>query len=486
VRYTAGNQPKAASRPFTLDTVAPAAEISVPYTIFSPNGDGRKDSLPISVKTEGDDSWEAVITDSAGRAVRTWTWKGETSALNWDGLDEAGNPATDGTYRLTVSSADEAGNSYRKTIDDIRLDARAPRAFLTSSGTGIAPKDGSGQTINLATSVSIKDGIESWKLELRDESGAALKTFPERNNETAGPPASIAWNGRDDSGNLKEGKFTPVLTVTYAKGDIVTAQAAPVMVDVTGPSLTFEWEPEFFSPDNDGVDDELFMYLGVKDISPIGGWSFDILEPQLDDLSRPPQLFYRLEGRGAPAEKIVWDGRSSKRELVQSATDYPFVFKARDALGNESVLEGIISVDVLVIRDGDRLKIQVPSIIFRANAADFKIIPTDRNPLSQAQIDNNNRILRRIAQILNKFREYRVQVEGHANPTSNPVPPAEAPGDQKLSEDRARATVDFLVGFGVARNRLSAAGKGSTEPNIKFEDRDNWWKNRRVEFILIK
>jgi hypothetical protein len=162
------------------------------------------------------------------------------------------------------------------------------------------------------------------------------------------------------------------------------------------------------------------------------------------------------------------------------------VFRAADILGNESVLEGIIGVDVLVIRDGDRLKIQVPSIIFRANAADFKIIPTDRNPLTQAQVDNNNRILRRIAQILNKFRDYQVQVEGHANPTSNPVPPAEAAGDLKLSEARAQATVDYLVGFGVSRGRLSGTGKGSTQPIIRFQDRDNWWKNRRVEFILIK
>jgi outer membrane protein OmpA-like peptidoglycan-associated protein len=42
------------------------------------------------------------------------------------------------------------------------------------------------------------------------------------------------------------------------------------------------------------------------------------------------------------------------------------------------------------------------------------------------------------------------------------------------------------VGFGVSRSRLSATGKGSTQPIIRFEDRDNWWKNRRVEFILIK
>jgi flagellar hook assembly protein FlgD len=479
IRYTAGNRPAAASMPFILDTVPPSAELSSPYTLFSPNGDGNREYMPIAVTTEGEDEWQAVITDSRGSPVRSWAWTGSAPDLRWDGTDEAGNTVPDGTYRFSLSSSDEAGNSFRRTIDNIVADARNPRIFLTSSGTGLAPKDGASQSVRFGTSLSLREGVESWKLELKDSSGAVLKTFPERGQVQNLPPDSIVWNGRDDSGNLREGRYTPVLTVSYLKGDVASAQSAPIVVDVTGPELSFRSQPEFFSPDNDGVDDELIMFLGARDASPIADWSLEIREPQMDDPSRPPQLFYRIEGRGTPAERVIWDGYSFRRELVQSATDYPFVFRAVDILGNESVLEGVMGVDVLVIRDGDRLKIQVPSIVFRANAADF-------NGLPQAQVDNNNRILRRIAQILNKFRDYRVQVEGHANPTSNPVPPAEAAGDQRLSEERARATVDFLVGFGVSRGRLSATGRGSTQPIIRFQDRDNWWKNRRVEFILIK
>jgi outer membrane protein OmpA-like peptidoglycan-associated protein len=38
----------------------------------------------------------------------------------------------------------------------------------------------------------------------------------------------------------------------------------------------------------------------------------------------------------------------------------------------------------------------------------------------------------------------------------------------------------------VNRNRLSAIGMGGKRPVVRYEDHDNWWKNRRVEFILIK
>ncbi|GHV82098.1 cell envelope biogenesis protein OmpA [Spirochaetia bacterium] len=481
VRYAAGNQPTAVSRAFILDTAPPRADLAVPYTIFSPNGDGIRDILPFNITTEGNDTWEAVITDSKGTVILSGTWTGAAPKIAWDGKDLSGNSVPDGTYRVSLSSTDEAGNSFRKTIDRIDLDARIPRAFLTASATGIAPKVQTGeQAIRLGTMLSIRDGIETWKLELKNESGAVLRTWPE--TVQAVPPETINWNGLDAGGNLKEGKYTPALTVSYLKGDVVTAQASPITVDTSGPELSFRSEPEYFSPDNDGVDDELRMFLGARDASPIASWSLEIREPE------PPYLlFYRMEGRGAPTERAIWDGRSSRGELVQSATNYPYTFKAEDVLGNASTMEGEIVVDILVIRDGDRLKIQVPSIVFRANQADF--VGKDKDPargLTQAQIDNNNRVLRRIAQSLNKFRDYRVQVEGHANRTSRNPPASEIESDKNLSRRRAESTVDNLVRLGVSRGRLSAVGMGSDRPLVPFEDHDNWWKNRRVEFILIK
>jgi outer membrane protein OmpA-like peptidoglycan-associated protein len=57
---------------------------------------------------------------------------------------------------------------------------------------------------------------------------------------------------------------------------------------------------------------------------------------------------------------------------------------------------------------------------------------------------------------------------------------------QPLSDARAKTVLNMLVEFGVNRARLSSIGMGGTQPVVKYEDRDNWWKNRRVEFILIK
>jgi outer membrane protein OmpA-like peptidoglycan-associated protein len=474
LRYDTGNTPSATSLPFELDITPPAGTVTAPYTLFSPNS--RRNTLPFSVTTQGGDEWTATITGAGGRQVRTWTWKGAAPQIVWDGKDTAGNAVPDGTYQFTMQSTDEAGNSARYNVQNITLDARVPTLILTASATAISPRPNqSTDLVRFGIMCPLQEGIESWTLELKDEDGL-LRRFnsapPGANGRVAPPPANIGWNGLSEGGGIRQGRFIPTLTVNYAKGDVVTATASPVLVVTAGPELTFRTRPQYFSPDNDGVDDELFISLGARTPAPIASWYMEIREPDTN------VLFYRVEGRGSPSETIKWDGRSNKGELVQSATDYPVKYSATDTLGNTSTIDAKITTDVLVIRDGNRLRIMIPSIVFRPNFPDFDGIPSDR-------LDNNFRVLRRIAEILNRFRDYKVQVEGHANPVARTA--AEERNElQPLSEARARMVMNKLIEFGVARSRLSSVGMGGTRTVADPGDSNNRWKNRRVEFILIK
>jgi outer membrane protein OmpA-like peptidoglycan-associated protein/flagellar hook assembly protein FlgD len=488
IEYRSGNKPSALSRAFRLDTSSPEASASLPFTVFSPNGDGNRDYLPINVETEGDDEWNAAITDGANKLVRSWNWTGRTpqSPLAWDGTDQVGNSLPDGDYTFTLSSTDEAGNSTRKTISGITLDARVPRAFFTSSAQAAAPRAGSAdKAVKFSLMLTPQEGVDYWKLELVNQDEKAIRTF---SGEGSAPPESVAWNGDDDSGTIHEGTYTPQLFVYYTKGDIVEASTPQVVIDTSGPALTFTSTPQYFSPDNDGVDDELFIALTAEDVSPIAKWTLSVNETQ-----GTKQLFWQISGRGSPSGRITWDGRSNQRrlsgELVQSATDYSYTYTAEDALGNASTITGTITTDVLVMREGDVLKIQVPSITFRADHADFEGLPPERAA-------TNTWVLSRIAQILGRFKDYKITVEGHANP----VTPAGtkqreqeetegyygSPASQPLSLARAQAVIDLLVQNGISRSRMTAVGRGGTQTVADWQDEGNRWKNRRVEFILNK
>jgi len=457
----------------TIAALTEAQKIFDPKSSQNP-GQGGNSAVIITPRGSSEEKWESGIYDSAGARVRTFeNQSGNPRALTWDGRNDSGQIAPDGVYSFRINTTDRALNSASAELTNIILDSREAGAFLTSSVNAIRPAPNqSASLVNFAIRLLLTDGIDNWKLELKDETGTVQRSFTGRSQV----PAVQGWNGLTEQGLIREGLYTPELTVNYTRGDVVTARATNVLVDVTGPVLGIVTTPEYFSPDNDGENDELFIFLTAQDASPIANWVLEIRAPE-----PPYPVFRRIEGRGTPANRIVWDGRSDRGELVQSAMYYPYTYSATDALGNSSSMEGRIGVDVLVIRDGDRLKIQIPSIVFRANAADFE-------GLSREVVDNNMRIIRRLAQILNQFRDYRVQVEGHANPTSPPGPARdrEETALKNISEARARAIVDMLVRNGVARNRLTASGAGSSNTIVPYEDRDNWWKNRRVEFYLIR
>ena len=439
--------------------------------IFNPMG-GEKDSITFNMSGSEEDAWESGIWNTAGEQVRTFETISQPVQQIWDGKNDNGEVAPDGVYTYRISATDRAQNSASAEMSNIILDGRVAGIFLTSSAAHIAPKaDQAVNLVDFGIRLSLQQGIENWSLDLKDTKGAVIKTF----SGTANVPANIGWNGLDNSGAIREGIYTPELTVRYTRGDTVTTTATTVTVNVSGPVLSLTYTPEYFSPDNDGMDDELFIGLSAQGLSPIANWSMEIRDPESGT------VFYHVEGKGNPSPRLIWNGRSNKGELVQSAMDYPYTFSATDILDNVTFTDGKIGVDVLVIRDGDKLRIQIPSIVFRSGAADFE-------GLSKDIIDNNDRILRRIALTLNKFRDYKVQVEGHANPTT-PLGAArnrEEPELKRISENRAKKVVDELVRFGVARNRLSYIGVGGSRTVVPWDDLENRWKNRRVEFILIK
>ena len=200
---------------------------------------------------------------------------------------------------------------------------------------------------------------------------------------------------------------------------------------------------------------------------------------------RRSRAFYEENGRGTPTE-WRWNGIGTSGELVQSATDYRFTLSVTDEFGNNTVVTGddyIISTDVLVRKDGDIYRMIVPSIAFPGGSSNL----TDAR-LTDAERNGNARVLRLIARALTRFEDYKVTVEGHANPTTPPNTPARAAEDREaISGDRARAVVNYLItSHEIAQARLTSVGMGGTRTVADYDDEDENWKNRRVEFILVR
>ena len=87
--------------------------------------------------------------------------------------------------------------------------------------------------------------------------------------------------------------------------------------------------------------------------------------------------------------------------------------------------------------------------------------------------------INRIVQLMNENPTLKFSVEGHTDSTGN------AASNQTLSEQRSQAIVDKLVELGIAKDRLTAVGKGQNSPIADNTTDEGRAKNRRVEFVKM-
>ncbi len=475
---------------FALDTEAPFIEASAQWSDFSPDGDGNQDMVPVTIAScSSEKLWTLEVRNAKNENVKKITWNGAVKDFEWDGTDESGNTCADGVYSMVFSATDDAGNSVTTSIKNLTLDNRETKAYIITANEGISPNgDGVLDTQKFEIKTTVAENITSWKFDIRKEDGSSVRSWSEK--DSANLPAVITWDGYGDDGNTCEGTFTATLSAAYKKGNRVSTVSSPFVCTATAPQLRVQTAPEFFSPDNDGVDDDLFIRLTGTTKAKIKNWSFTISDPK----GNP---FWTTSGKSQITERIIWDGLSNvqknangKAEMVQSAMDYPYAFTVTDNLGMKSTVTGVIPVDVLVIRDGSVLKMAVPSIIFLSDSSEFQAAQKN---LTEEQVAKNMMILNRIADILKKFKDYKVTVVGHANRVTDNL--EEETVDNlnvwgralmPLSKERADAIRTYLIKKGVSGASISTDGKGGTEPVADPKDKDNNWKNRRVEFILQK
>jgi len=199
-----------------------------------------------------------------------------------------------------------------------------------------------------------------------------------------------------------------------------------------------------------------------------GSYSLDILEKD---------LFEKISGKTTIVEKEVikerkvipfWVWILLALALIPLILWLSGMFKEKPIIKEKIIIKNntIIKTETVIVKDTVFLQ-EIENIESKFNAVQFKVGKADLP-------EDAKYALYDLAKVMEKQPEIKISIEGHTSKEGN------LNFNQKLSEKRAKAVVDFLVSRGIPLARLSFEGKGSSEP-IDINNNDI---NRRTEFVI--
>ena len=124
-----------------------------------------------------------------------------------------------------------------------------------------------------------------------------------------------------------------------------------------------------------------------------------------------------------------------------------------------------------VIRDFKLERVEVGAKVILKNIF-FEFGKATLKPESYAELDN-------VVKLLQNNEGVRLEISGHTDNVGS------LKTNMKLSEDRAKAVVEYLIGKGIASNRLEYKGYAYTQPIAPNTTENGRAQNRRVEFKVL-
>ena len=473
------------SQRFVLARSAPEPLLSAEPPRFEPSVEGVQAPVGLELGAKPGlariAAWSLEILGPDGSPFRSFAGEWPAPRISWDGRSASGGMVEPGKrYTAVLELSDEYGHAAaaRLPIAVSPLPFATERSSVTPWTSGFSPNgDKAMDRMDFSLGFGNREAVAAWKLEILAATGPALRSWSGAGPAAGGSlPESLTWEGLDAAGkSAPEGRYTALLSLDYGKRFAAESARSPSFVlDVSPPAVKAAVSPELFSPDGDGTGDlARFSLSADSGLARVVDWSVDIYGAERG-------LFARLAGPW-PAAGASWDGRGSGGELVDSAETYPFVARARDEFGNVGQAEGSISTDILAVKEGERYRISVTSIVFKGFTADYRDLPPELARQNLYTLD-------RLAEKFARFPGYRIELVGHAV-MLNWDDPVKGEAEQRdilipLSNARAKAIAAALRERGIEIERLRTEGAGAVAPVVPHSDVLNRWKNRRVDFYL--
>ncbi|MCX7820156.1 MAG: gliding motility-associated C-terminal domain-containing protein [Brevinematales bacterium] len=423
LNFDSGNYPASQKLSLVLDTTPPEITVEPEYLSFSPNGDGKQDTLKFThkIKGEEDDIIEAKILNEFGNIIyyNKSTVKEMSKEFVWNGLDKNFKPLPEGRYTYIVEGIDSVGNRSRFEVKNIFLKTGLEQISVQSDVLAISPKNpDANRRAVFTTSVGTKKGIVDFVFEILKDQNVV---YSFKTNDYV---EKIIWDGKDSRGNiLSDGIYNYRLKVKYDFGDEPVSAIKPIGVDSVSPEVEILTKDYAFSPNGDGRKENFVIRQRIK------GDSTDVYKASILDSKGNVVKSYTFTGN--VPEEILWDGKDDKGVDMPEGV-YRYRIEGSDNAMNKTVKE---IPTIKLVRGFERLNVNVGQNRFSpalGQKLTFNLDMSSVEDLENASIsivDSTERILRTIS--LTNQRTQRVEWDGMLD------------RNQKIPDGVYRAVVSF-------------------------------------------
>jgi outer membrane protein OmpA-like peptidoglycan-associated protein len=210
------------------------ARIRAEPNIFSPNGDGAKDSaffIPEVPEIKNVKKWELDIDDISHNPIKKFSGKDLLpKILSWEGQTDNDRTLLEGKYYFQFRAEGDGKKKAESDFGELIVDFTPPAASLVLSKDEISPNgDGINDLVTLNVSVSDAYGIDQWMISVINDRGKTVHVI----KSTESAPTSVDWNGEDDFYNkpVPNGAYEVRLIAWDVAGN-KTKAASPLKVNV--------------------------------------------------------------------------------------------------------------------------------------------------------------------------------------------------------------------------------------------------------------
>ncbi|NBC29592.1 MAG: OmpA family protein [Spirochaetes bacterium] len=303
-------------------------KVAVPFdgpAYISPaSSPGTQDSFRAEVSaSSGEEAvlleFTVIVRDAAGEEVyRTSSSTADTggafedprpvevpAAIRWDGRNAGGSFVSEGEYSVIVRVKDNLDQANESDPVTVVVDNTPPKVTLDLAYNVFSPDgDGNRDALRLHPSGS---GVDTWTARVLDQQGSTVRSWTWESTI----PETVTWNGTGSDGNtVPDGTYRYVLRGIDSAGNTAEAEQSNIVVNTNDYSASVNPAVPAFSPNGDGVRDELQFDVDLENPEDVVEWRFTVVNSAGDAV-------LERTGQANPPQSFIFEGRSDGDPLPE-------------------------------------------------------------------------------------------------------------------------------------------------------------------------